>query len=449
MFSFHSIVLGLLAAVCILQRGVSAGTDITCGGQFPKAGGGLAKRTDGCSSWSDNPSQVRDSWGSANFRGVCDEHDRCYYTLRANIDECNRNFCDGLRNACRKAYCKKILSVTVCEPLTYGSCLQIAETYCAAVRLVAKDVYAKAQDLQERYETCIAENGGVTTEAAQGFVLQTGTPLHETDDTFSFAVGDWNQDRRPDLFAIKKSNTGTKSTEVHILSGASNFQTFILQTGTPLHETDDTFSFAVGDWNQDGRPDLFAIKKSNTGTKSTEVHILSGASNFQTFILQTGTPLHETDDTFNFAVGDWNQDGRLDLFAIKKSNTGTKSTEVHILSGASNFQTFVLQTGTPLHETDNTFSFAVGDWNQDGRPDLFAIKKSNTGTKSTEVHILSGASNFQTFILQTGTPLHETDNTFSFAVGDWNQDGRPDLFAVKKSNTGTKSTEVHVISPYR
>ncbi|KAB8269033.1 hypothetical protein BDV30DRAFT_217472 [Aspergillus minisclerotigenes] len=148
MLSFHFIVPGLLAAIYSLQRGVSAGTDITCGGQFPKAGDGLAKRTDGCSSWSDNPTRVRDSWGSASFRGVCDEHDRCYYTLCANVDECNRNFCDGLRNACRKAYCKKILSATVCEPLTYGSCLQIAETFCAAVMELLKAHSGKKECLE-------------------------------------------------------------------------------------------------------------------------------------------------------------------------------------------------------------------------------------------------------------------------------------------------------------
>ncbi|KAJ5562791.1 ulilysin [Penicillium sp. DV-2018c] len=203
-------------------------------------------------------------------------------------------------------------------------------------------------------------------------------------------MGDWNQDGRPDLVAIKKSNTGSKSTEVHILSGASNFQNFILHTGTPLHETDDTFDFVMGDWNQDGRPDLVAIKKSNTGSKSTEVHILSGASNFQDFILHTGTSLQETDDTFDFVMGDWNQDGRPDLVAIKKSNTGSKSTEVLILSGAWNFQNVILPIDTPLHETDATFDFVMGDWNQDGRLDLIAIKKNNTGSKSTEVHILSG-----------------------------------------------------------
>ena len=32
------------------------------------------------------------------------------------------------------------------------------------------------------------------------------------------------------------------------------------------------------------------------------------------------------------------------------------------------------------------------DWNKDGTPDLVAIKKSNTGTNTTEVHILKGPS---------------------------------------------------------
>jgi hypothetical protein len=111
------------------------------------------------------------------------------------------------------------------------------------------------------------------------------------------------------------------------------FQSYIIQTGTPLHETDGTFDFVMGDWNQDGRPDLIAIKKSKTGSNSTEVHILSGASNFQDFILHTSTPLHEMDDTFDFVMGDWNPRGRPYLIAIKKSKTGSNSTEVHILSG--------------------------------------------------------------------------------------------------------------------
>jgi hypothetical protein len=278
------------------------------------------------------------------------------------------------------------------------------------------------------------------------FAFQAGTALSETGNEFNFTMSDWDRDGKPDLVAIKKSGTGSGKTEVHILSGASNFSQFILQTATALSETGNEFNFAMSDWDRDGKPDLVAIKKSGTGSGKTEVHILSGASNFSQFILQTATALSETGNEFNFTMSDWDRDGKPDLVAIKKSGTGSGKTEVHILSGASNFSQFILQTATALSETGDNFTFQLGDWNRDGQSDLIAIKKNQTGTKSTELHILSGSSNFNQFILQTGTALHETSNNFEFASSDWTQDGFVDLIAIKKSGTDTGKTEVHVVS---
>ncbi|KAH7115471.1 hypothetical protein B0J13DRAFT_459659, partial [Dactylonectria estremocensis] len=222
---------------------------------------------------------------------------------------------------------------------------------------------------------------------------------------------------------------------------------FVLQTGTTLNETDDTFKFLMGDMNKDGRPDLVAVKRSGTRSNSTEVYILSGASGFKTFITQTGTGLHETSTAhFDFALADWNGDNTLNLVVIKINGTDTKSTEVHVLSGASRFQKFILQTGTGLHETDATLDFAVTDWNADGCPDLVVVKKSNTSSSSTEVHVLSGASNYKNFILHSETALHRTLGMFEFMVADWTRDGRLDLVAIKKRNTGSHSTEVHIMA---
>lgn len=282
------------------------------------------------------------------------------------------------------------------------------------------------------------------------FVLQTGTGLHKTQDNFEFFFVDWDRDGIPDLLAVKKSETGTKSTEVHIFSGASGFTQPILQTGTALHETDNTFQFCVTD-DQDGRPDLVAIKKSRTGTNSTEVHVLSGASNFQQFILQTGTALHETDKTFQFSMVHWDSSvgsGRHpDLLAIKKSGTGTGSTEVHIFSGASNFTVPLLQTGTVLHETDATFDIFAASFERSSLlPDLIAIKKANTGTRSTEIHVLSGRSLFQQFIVQSSSALHETDDSFAFAPVQWDKlNDVIEIAAIKKRITGTHSTEIHIL----
>lgn len=248
------------------------------------------------------------------------------------------------------------------------------------------------------------------------WLLHTGTPLEMTGDNFKFLIADYNRDGVSDVIVIKKSDTGTNRTEVHVLSGASNFQSWLLHTGTPLEMTWSNFDFAMGDYNRDGVPDLIIIKKSDTGTNSTEVHVLSGASKFQSWLLHTGTHLQRTGDTFDFTMGDYNRDGYPDLVVLSKMWTGTGRTEVHILNGANKFQSWLVQTGTPLHETGDNFDFTMGDYNRDGTPDLVIIKKNDSGTNSTEVHVLSGASKFQSWLLHTGTPLHQTGNTFEFGM---------------------------------
>lgn len=251
-----------------------------------------------------------------------------------------------------------------------------------------------------------------------GFILQTGTALHETGDEWDFALAS-----NGDLFAIGKRGTGSGTTEIHVLSAASNYQQFSVHTGTSLHETNEEWHFDVAP-----NRDLFAIKTQ--GQTSTEVHILSAASTYGQFSLQTGTALHKTDaDDWRFAVAP-----NRDLVVIKMQ--GQSSTEVHILSAASNYQQFALQTGTALHKTNaDAWNFALAP-----NRDVFAIKKQGSETTSTEVHVLSAASNYQQFALQTGTVLHPTQENWAFAV-------TPDrnLFGIKKMGTGTKSTEVHII----
>ena len=281
---------------------------------------------------------------------------------------------------------------------------------------------------------------------AAEWLLHTGTKLEEAKNNFDFCTGDYNNDGKLDIYAIKKSKTGTGSTEIHILNGADNYQSFLLQTATKLEEARSNFDFCVGDYNKDGKLDVYAIKKNATGTGTTEVHILNGANAYQSFLLQTGISLEKAEDKFDFCVGDYNRDGKSDIYALKKSETGTSSMEVHILNGADNYQSFLLHTGTKLEEPKTKYEFGIGDYNGDGKDDIYALKKSATGTLSTEIHILNGDNNYQSFLLQTGTKLEEAGDIFSFCVGDYNQDDKIDLYALKKRETGTASTEVHVLT---
>ena len=64
--------------------------------------------------------------------------------------------------------------------------------------------------------------------------------------------------------------------------------------------------------------------------------------------------------------------------------------------------------------------FFTGDYNGDGKSDLFSLAKSGTGSNATEVHILDGASNYQEWILRTGTPISEDPAGPEFFTGDYN-----------------------------
>ena len=264
------------------------------------------------------------------------------------------------------------------------------------------------------------------------FILNIGTCLHRTGNNFAFLVGDYNRNGKPDVFCIKKNGTEKGKTEVHILDGANNYQNYLYENGTALHETDNNWQFCLGDFNKDGYLDIYCIFQKNTGSHSTEVHILSGKTNYNSYLLETGTKLHETDDNWKFCLGDFNNDGYLDLYCIAKNNTGSGTTEVYILGGKNNFQNFIKNTGTKLHKTDANWDFGVSGKH------LCCISKQDIGSNSTGVHILDGNNNFQNFILNTGTELHKTGDDFAFYVY------RDILFAFSKQ--GHNSTEVHCIS---
>ena len=73
-----------------------------------------------------------------------------------------------------------------------------------------------------------------------------------------------------------------------------------------------------------GNKDLYCINKRNENKNCTEVHILNGSSNYQSWAMQTTTKLHETDEYFNFYPID------KQLFIISKRGA-SDSTEIHAL----------------------------------------------------------------------------------------------------------------------
>jgi hypothetical protein len=263
--------------------------------------------------------------------------------------------------------------------------------------------------------------------------LQGVATVHAGSTTHTLGVGiQWqtlmNATTR-DVVNLKVANTGSGRTEVHRLAHASSYQSWNLQAVTPLEES------GTGAWQfglDAATGDIVCVKLYGTGSGTVEVHVLDASTNYTQWKLQTGTPWAEAGVHWQYVVA---PNGNV-VGVEKGGDAASGHTRVHVLTKASSYQTVVLQTNTPLHTTGALIEFVLAP-----NADLVAVKKAKTGTGSTEVHVLSAASNYTTWSMQTGTALHETDDGWHFAM-----DSVRNLWAVSKRDTGTNTTEFHILS---
>ena len=226
-----------------------------------------------------------------------------------------------------------------------------------------------------------------------------------------FVVG-YHADGQPDLYGIHLRNTGSGRVEVHALSAASGYHSWIVHAATPMPALPlAQYQLSMGSLNGDHRSNLYMIALNNTGSKTVEVHALSEASDFTGWAVHSASGFGPVSSgSWQFTVGD--RAGSGDLVGIAHSATGSGRTEVHALSRASGYQGWTTHTVTPLgYTTDTQFSYTLNDLDGNGNPDLVALAMNGTASGMTEVHVLSGASAFTGWIDHAATGLGPTTPT--------------------------------------
>lgn len=268
--------------------------------------------------------------------------------------------------------------------------------------------------------------------------LATSGPIQEDSDDDGLA----------DLFAVHKSGGQTGQVEMYILDGSSNFASILQQHPAALSWANDQWVFDLADYDNDTHPDLLGIHHFATSSGKVEISIVSGASGYQSHLLDTSTGLPQSSPgAWVYQFGNYDQDGIPDLFAIDRQ--GYSNIYVKVLSGASAYQSQVasLPTALPNSGSSGAWAYAIADFDLDHVADLVAINKSLGASGKTEVIVLSGADNFQSSLLNIPTGLSKSgsDNSWAFFLRDHNRDSRPDLFAVSKSVGLQGKTALYVL----
>jgi len=238
---------------------------------------------------------------------------------------------------------------------------------------------------------------------------------------YGAAYGDFNNDGNLDVVDASDLGdpTGFNPTRMDVMlgNGAGTFS-----AGTPIWRQLDNLNYVVaGDFNQDGNLDLITV-----GIRRLTPYLGQGDGTFQLGTLDYHYP------SFGFGpemlVGDFNNDGKLDLVLLSgQSTTEGFNTIVWFLAGNGD-GTF--QKPKAVWVARNTHVCVGGgygqsyvqlsDFNGDGNLDLAFCDSSQIG-----VMLGNGDGTFKPPTFYTADSTGQ--GQFTFAVGDINSDGKPDL----------------------
>jgi hypothetical protein len=257
----------------------------------------------------------------------------------------------------------------------------------------------------------LGKGDGTFTQGTPIFGVGT-TPciFNDQPSNCSLAVGDFNHDGNADL-AVTSGGDNT----VIILLGFGD-GTFIPANGSPISVGTFPEAVRVGDFNNDGILDLaVANAKDNT------VSILLGKGD-GTFTAANGSPIAVGNFPFFLAVADFDGNGTADVAA---TNEGDDTVSLLLGNGDG---TFTPASSSPIPSGNyNPGPIVAADFNGDGKVDL-AIANFTPDYPSTvgNVVILLGNGN-ATFTAATGSPIAVGLDPFAMVAMDFNQDGKIDL----------------------
>jgi hypothetical protein len=242
------------------------------------------------------------------------------------------------------------------------------------------------------------------------------SPSSPIGSAHSVGVGDFNRDGYPDLLAQKAGNY-------------PRFAIFLGNGSGGFTESSSAYSVAgtssaltvVADFNLDTKPD-FAAVTHGASQSSVVVYLGDGAGG----IVPVNGPATTVDPyVWALVMGDFNNDGRPDL-AVASQTTN----KVTILVG-DGIGGFVARA--PVAAGPDPRALATGDFNGDGKLDLaVATPGTGGGVMSLLGDGLGGVSPTPV------TPFPAGSSGSSIAVGDFDHDGDQDLAVADPSFTSTR-----------
>jgi hypothetical protein len=220
-------------------------------------------------------------------------------------------------------------------------------------------------------------------------------------------VGDFNGDGRDDIFRVV---AGVSGAEVYTSNGSR-----FVYSGSWTGSGYGSDGWYIGDFNGDGMDDILRVVP---GTSGADVFLSNG-----TRFVHSGSWTMAGPGTDGWHVGDFNGDGRDDIFRVLP---GTSGADVFTSNGSQ-----FLHWGSWTVSGYGSDGWYIGDFNGDGMDDIFRYLPDVSGA---DVFLSNGT----TFVRDGSWTMH-WHGDFGWYVGDFNGDGKDDIF---RTWTGVSGADV-------
>lgn len=245
------------------------------------------------------------------------------------------------------------------------------------------------------------------------FSTASGSPIAIGCGPGTIAVGDLNKDGKPDLIVgCEQGRTLT------VLLGAGGGA---FRVSNPIQLSDAPGNIAIGDVNGDGNLDVAIDSHDSYG-----VMLLLGDGKGN-LVLSPNSPIvmkeGQHPHTHGLGLADMNGDRKLDLIT---ANNADNDISIAFGDGRGGFT----RAPTTFPVGPSPYPFALGDVNNDGRPDIIATASATGPMRAQQLR----SSFALTLLLNDGRggfrrsdlPIRTGQPWFA-AVGDVNGDGKPDV----------------------
>lgn len=238
----------------------------------------------------------------------------------------------------------------------------------------------------------------------------------------SLAIADVNGDGRPDLIV---TNENSNNITVFLNTTIPGSSTVTFATPVTFATGSMPYSVAVGDLNEDGKPDV-VVTNLFDNTVSVLLNATAPGATVPSFTTQQVFPTGNYPNSM--AIADINSDGRPDIVVV---NNFDDTISVLLNTTVPGSDTAAFEPQQTFADSNGPYALSIADLNGDGLPDIGLV---NQGSNSISALLNTTPPGATTASFQSGGVFATGNGPYAMAVSDINDDCRPDLVAVNESD---------------